>query len=181
MKALSLLQPYGSLMFVPDGKRFETQSWRTNHRGLLAIHASKKLDKWHGGFARKHHATLWPNDEERVIPTGAIIGLVKIVEVYTTDDALNAGMISDTEKLFGDYGPGRFAWRTSDSIKLPFPIPCDGMLSLWEVPVEVVRQIDEQVTNVWLEEKRNAMSPEEFYNLHMNVPVEKTEGVWPQT
>ncbi len=146
MKALSLLQPYASLMFVPDGKKFETRSWRTHHRGLIAIHASKKLDKWHLGFARQHAGILLPRGEEEMIPTGAIIGVLDIVDIFTTNTAIDAGLIvRPLEREFGDYGPNRYAWATANPIKLPFPIPCNGALSLWTVPDHIERQIIEQI------------------------------------
>ncbi len=133
-------------MFVPDGKRFETRSWRTQHRGLIAIHASKKMDNWHKGFARKHYRILSPDGEEPAVSVGAIIGVLDIVEMYTTNEAIDAGLIDrPLEREFGDYGPNRYAWATANPIKLTFPIPCNGMLGLWTVPDHVERQIVEQV------------------------------------
>ena len=46
MKALSLMQPWASALFIrrPDGKvlkSIETRSWKTNVTGRIAIHASK--------------------------------------------------------------------------------------------------------------------------------------------
>lgn len=40
MKALSLLQPWATLIDV-GAKTIETRSWPTSYRGLVAIHASK--------------------------------------------------------------------------------------------------------------------------------------------
>jgi hypothetical protein len=40
MKALSLTQPWATLV-VTGEKEVETRSWRTNHSGMIAIHASK--------------------------------------------------------------------------------------------------------------------------------------------
>jgi activating signal cointegrator 1 len=40
MKALSLMQPWATLLICGE-KTVETRSWRTSHRGLLAVHASK--------------------------------------------------------------------------------------------------------------------------------------------
>lgn len=39
MKALTLWQPWASLIALGE-KRYETRSWATSYRGLLAIHAS---------------------------------------------------------------------------------------------------------------------------------------------
>jgi activating signal cointegrator 1 len=42
MQAISVNQPWASLI-IAGAKRIETRSWSTNHRGPLAIHASKKF------------------------------------------------------------------------------------------------------------------------------------------
>lgn len=41
MKALTLCQPWASLIAWGE-KQYETRSWSTDYRGLLAIHASKR-------------------------------------------------------------------------------------------------------------------------------------------
>ena len=43
MKALTLYQPYASLIAV-GAKTIETRSWGTSYRGGLLIHAGKKCD-----------------------------------------------------------------------------------------------------------------------------------------
>ncbi len=171
MKAFSLLQPYGSLMFVPDGKRFETRSWRTHHRGLIAIHASKKLDNWHRGFAEKHRRILFP-DEGHILPIGAIIGVLDIVDMFTTNEAIDAGVIDrPLERKFGDYGPNRYAWQTTNPIKLTFPIPCNGALGLWTVPDHIERQIVEQIHDCWchvsVEEQPEYDSHRDYFETHV--------------
>ena len=42
MKALTVKQPWAHLI-AAGAKRWETRSWSTNYRGLLAIHASKDM------------------------------------------------------------------------------------------------------------------------------------------
>jgi hypothetical protein len=41
-------------------------------------------------------------------------------------------MLSPSEKAFGDYTPGRYAWLLADVRRLPEPIPARGALGLWE-------------------------------------------------
>lgn len=41
MKVLSIKEPYASLI-KNNIKKIETRSWKTNYRGKLYIHASKK-------------------------------------------------------------------------------------------------------------------------------------------
>jgi hypothetical protein len=43
MKAISLWQPWASL-WVSGRKIHETRSWRTRHRGWLAVHAARRIE-----------------------------------------------------------------------------------------------------------------------------------------
>ena len=40
--------------------------------------------------------------------------------------------LDETERLLGDYSPGRFAWVLKNPRKLPTPIPARGQLGFWE-------------------------------------------------
>jgi activating signal cointegrator 1 len=148
MKALSLKQPWASLMFVANGKEFETRSWRTKHRGLLAIHASKSYPPIDRALrTRAPYRTALRHEGE--LPLGAIIGILDIVDIFTTYTAIDAGLIHrPDERRYGDYGMNRFAWQTANAFKLPFPIPCNGALSLWDVPEYVEDQIKEQLPHL---------------------------------
>lgn len=44
MKAITIIQPWATLIAI-GAKRFETRSWATTHRGPIAIHAGKKIDR----------------------------------------------------------------------------------------------------------------------------------------
>jgi hypothetical protein len=39
--------------------------------------------------------------------------------------------LTDQERAFGDYTPGRFVWLLSNVRALPEPVPCKGALGLW--------------------------------------------------
>lgn len=139
MKALSLTRPWATLIAI-GGKRVETRSWSTTHRGQIAIHASKGFPKWARDFATTEHTLgrlLSP------IPTGGIIALARIVKVERTQDVEQS--LSALERLYGDYSFGRYAWFLEDVIKLPQPVVCKGALSLWEVSSDVLRLIQAQV------------------------------------
>lgn len=41
-------------------------------------------------------------------------------------------LMSDQERAFGDYTPGRYAWLLANVQALETPIPAKGALSLWE-------------------------------------------------
>lgn len=94
MKALSLTQPYATLIAI-GAKRIETRSWRTSYRGLLAIHAAVGLGPVGGkrglrdlAFGRSEFRealraagfnSLGLLSPERVLPLGAIVAVCDLV------------------------------------------------------------------------------------------------------
>ena len=144
MKALTLWQPYASLM-VGSFKTYETRSWSTKHRGWLAIHAAKKEPDYifdminpHFEYVNKGVKAWWECLESmgysgwRELPRGAVIGLVKIDGIYQTETIRDE--IGLLNKTFGDWRDGRFAWRTDTLATISFsePISAKGSQRLWE-------------------------------------------------
>lgn len=101
MKALTLTQPWASLVELGE-KWIETRSWRTGHRGPIAIHAGKRkahdvrLGDWRW---QRDTSYLWrPRANRAEIPesyevsTGAVVAIaflvdvVPIVEIYDARD-----------------------------------------------------------------------------------------------
>jgi len=159
MKALSLLQPWASLIAQGD-KRIETRSWSTSYRGQIAIHASARPRgaKWqgfmdvcetgadYGRTARFFHEAI-PDPE--TLPFGAIIAVVDLAQILTTTPGKLRlfpswpGSLSDKERAFGDYTPGRYAWCLENIRPLPEPVPCRGALCLWDAPADVKARVME--------------------------------------
>lgn len=133
MKAITLWQPWASLIAV-GVKRFETRSWRTPYRGLLAIHAGTyKLPR--ADFNAFPADLLELLDvhgiglDRQAWPYGQIVALAKVVDMVPTSRAVNEGLADETEQLVGDYTPGRWAWRFDQVV--PVSIPCGGERGLW--------------------------------------------------
>jgi activating signal cointegrator 1 len=144
MKAISLIQPYATLILL-GYKQLETRSWQTSHRGNLAIHASAGKPDWARAVCEtdpyirraleKHGLTF------DTLPRGAVLGTVGVRGMHVIDKPLVV-RISPLEFACGDYSmPGRYAWELFAPVPLAEPIPCRGALSVWEVPTEVVQQI----------------------------------------
>lgn len=132
MKALTLTQPWATL--VATGlKRVETRSWRTNYRGRIAIHAAKGFPKAAQEFASFDIA---PGILPDRMPLGAIVATAVLKNCRPTEEALLT--LSEGERHFGDYSPGRWAWFLEDVIPLEEPVGCLGALSLWEIPPETM-------------------------------------------
>jgi len=140
MRAVTIRQPWATLIAL-GAKRFETRSWATKHRGDIAIHAGKVIDK----KACQHpeieailtkHGYLKPTD----LPTGAVIAtgvLINCWQSFVQEDQVileSAGKIKNInafEELVGDYTEGRYAWELEHMNILQNPVPTKGYLSLW--------------------------------------------------
>lgn len=131
MKALSLWQPWGTLMEL-EAKRNETRSWGTSYRGPLAIHAAKK---WNGDLSKLcWREPFWAALRDHLpLPLGHILCVVDLFDCVQIN-AGNAPPPDSDERAFGDYTPGRFMWRTRNCVRLAKPIPFCGAQGFFEVP-----------------------------------------------
>ncbi|MEH7484998.1 2-oxoglutarate dehydrogenase E1, partial [Neobacillus drentensis] len=120
MKVLSMIQPWASLFVLGEAK-YETRSWKTNYRGSIAIHTSKKVDKAvcsHEGIRvllDKHGFSI------ENLPTGVIIAVcklencLKIIEDNQTYAILEDGQsVSGNDYYLGDFSVGGYAWKVQD-------------------------------------------------------------------
>lgn len=129
MKALSLLQPWASLV-VLGHKKIETRSWTTAYRGPLLIHAS--LGKSGKAFARFPEIRQYIPEFD-TLPFGALIGEVFLEEVIRFDGAGDDFLQSITleERAFGDFSAGRYGFVLKDAVAFEEPIPAKGRLGIW--------------------------------------------------
>jgi len=153
MKALTICQPWATLVTI-GAKRIETRSWSTTYRGPLAIHAAAGLGPVGGfkGLVRQcrvdpFRGVLRAAADDGLIPEyiddyplGAIVAVAELVEVYQilegvtgfyAEDSSILFDLTDQERAFGDYTPGRYAWLLADVRRLEEPIPARGALGLW--------------------------------------------------
>lgn len=145
MKALTVRQPWASL--IADGtKVYETRSWpppKTLIGERIAIHAGKQCDhRAADGFGYA------PYDME----LGVLVCTARIVAAhYLWGDQHHGVIQSSTRSLsrdadpdfgcqmygaipidaYGDYAPGRWAWRLVDVDPLDPPVPARGRHGLW--------------------------------------------------
>jgi hypothetical protein len=140
MRAISLWQPWASA-WVLGIKKIETRHWGTDHRGALAVHAAKRL--------QRDEAEWWERLAENDLrfpaqpPLGSIVGVVEIVDCVPTDRLMgraggDVGRISDQESRWGNYGRGRFGWVAGAFRALPEPIPWRGHQSFFSIPDEIL-------------------------------------------
>jgi hypothetical protein len=90
MKALSLLQPWASLVAIRE-KRIETRSWSTHYRGPLAIHASARMTREQKELCQSEpfRSTLLTHCIGVInftnMPLGAVIATCNLVDCLTIE------------------------------------------------------------------------------------------------
>lgn len=156
-------------------KSNETRHWkpRLELPYTVVVHAAKRYDaqtrgayvRWpfadalrrcgyHAGDPRKFKTIDFGNGVmRRAVPLGALVGTVEIYDVVDTQAWLReegakprAGESFAEEQQFGDYAPGRFAWKLRNPIAFREPIAFSGRQdALYAVEQETRRRIDEQV------------------------------------
>lgn len=172
MKALTLTQPYASLIAI-GAKRIETRGWRTHHRGPIAIHAGIGLGPV-GGVAGlrtivnrepfravlaawdRHWGTDILGEPSYYLPRRRIVAVANLVDCVPTAnvDAPHHGtatwragnrwwVLTDQERAFGDYSQGRYAWLLADVRRLERPVLARGAQGLWTLPADVQAAVEE--------------------------------------
>ena len=132
IKALTLHQPWATAV-VSGAKKVETRSWRSLSRGLLAIHSSKRFDP----MSEPVIPGMSEEDIGPYLPRGEVLGLVEVVSCFPTT-AEEVARLSEVERSWGDYGPGRWGWNLKRLWRFERGIPARGRQGLWnwEVPFE---------------------------------------------
>lgn len=136
MKALSLWQPYASLIAC-GLKRVETRSWATSYRGPVLIHAAQRWTRAERDALAKLRAD-WDSIRARLnvadIRLGAVVAVARVAScVEMTPEIVDlCERTAPLELAVGDWKPGRFAWALEDVRALPAPVPCGGARGLWE-------------------------------------------------
>ncbi len=139
MKAITIKQPWATLIALGE-KQFETRSWQTKHRGQIAIHAGKSIDKeacddsWIKSTLAEHGIKSYKD-----LPTGVVLATAELVDCYKVEatvgyvSVLSKGKtVESLEVAFGDYTEGRYAWELDNLHVLTYPVAAKGQLSLWE-------------------------------------------------
>lgn len=141
IRGLTLWQPWATLVAI-GAKRYETRSWKPPKRVTrIALHAAKRISEAPGPRDRElFHRVL----RDRVIPLGCILGIFDIVDVIETDGTRPPGG-AEYERTFGDYTPGRYAWRLEPVLICQPPIYCKGGQRFWWLPESIHMAIDQAV------------------------------------
>lgn len=139
LRGLTLIQPWAEA--VASGmKQWETRSFTTGYRGLVAIHASKGMPAFARRFAETERAL--GRLPER-LPLGAVVAVADLVAARPAQEV--ALEVEALERLYGDYSWGRWAWRLANVRRLAEPVACRGARGLWRLDAETSRAVLEAV------------------------------------
>lgn len=131
MKAISLWQPWASAI-VEGLKHYETRSWRPTWEGIpIAIHAALRRDPQAMQFLehQRDHGYLL-NDP---LPFGAVVAVAVLTRCVPTNAIRDR--LTLFEREWGDYSPGRWAWKLEDVRPLRFPLPWKGRQGWFDVEI----------------------------------------------
>lgn len=128
MKAITVHQPWASLIAI-GAKRYETRSWKTNHRGRLAIHAGKVWSDDHQAFVDDLSDEFPHLILPEALPLGAIICVCDLVDCVPVEQIRD--QLTPLERELGDYSDGRYAWELKVVKVAPDPLPMGGKQGLW--------------------------------------------------
>lgn len=141
IRGLSLTQPWAWLV-TSGPKDIENRRWNTRYRGLVAIHAAKRMPDEDVQAAFMMLADVTGNDEqwalseaEKTLPLimrSAIVGVARIVDVLPPTQSPMRPW-----RMAGQHG---FVLEDRRAIE---PIPCAGALGLWRLPPNVEAQLRE--------------------------------------
>lgn len=134
-KAISLHQPYAQLIAV-GAKSYETRSWKTNYRGLIAIHACSKPARWneHKRLVSSFKDLLNYKDCEY----SAVVAIANLTDCIEMTEEFIAAQ-SETELRCGDWQVGRYAWKL-ENLQILESVEAKGKQGLWnwEPPVNLL-------------------------------------------
>ncbi len=130
MKALSFRQPWAELI-LQGRKTLDLRTYSSHYRGLLAIHASKTIER---------EACLRYGLDPKKLTIGGIVGVVELTDVIplTKTDYDNR----QVEHLTGrPYQKQMYGWVLRNPQRLPEMVPIRGQMRLFNVDLSL-KQID---------------------------------------
>jgi len=137
MKALTIHQPYASLIFGWPGldpamvKRIENRTWSTRYRGPLLIHAGTST-KW---------IHTWEGPMPHPLLVGVILGSVDLVSCWQIASIRQAPETFPLAWLKHHiHATGPICWVLRHPRRILEPIPFKGQQGLYEIPDDVLAE-----------------------------------------
>lgn len=139
IRGLSVRPPW-SWAITWAGKDIENRTWGTTYRGLVAVHASLKIERdalMATPAAIRKYLTAQRDMDPRLAVTGAIVAVAELADCH--DGAREQGECSDWALRW------QWHWRLVNVRPLRTPVPCKGSLGLWRLPPDVEAAVRAQM------------------------------------
>lgn len=138
MDAISVKQPYAWLM-ATGLKRMQPITWKSELRGVLALHASTGFPESLKRLCTEHKdiSGVMCGIKPEQLTRGAIIAVLFITDCVTVESLISGGMtpyMSHREYAFGNYRAGRHVLLIEAVRQLNEPVVTDGKKGIWQVP-----------------------------------------------
>ncbi len=132
MKALTVRQPWAHAI-IHSGKTVENRTRPTKHRGLLAIHAAKTIDK--PALTDPRITTTPALADARL---GEVVGTVRVIGCHHASEcAKDTGGDPVVDFCSPWAEPDSYHWVLTAPQKHPISTPLVGRLGLFDVPKEI--------------------------------------------
>jgi hypothetical protein len=149
--ALTEHEPWGTLIAY-GAKKIETRSWRApKWLKRFCIHCGKHWDEQMCSNEFVARALCQPPEDRARFVRGGLVAVVELIECIPTDDRkirLELRRLGNREKHFGNYAPGRWAWRLQVILLISPPIMCRGRQRLWKVQPEIAAVINSELRRI---------------------------------
>lgn len=129
MKTISIHQPWAQLIIL-GLKQYETRNYPIQHRGPLAIHATKSREFETLFFDPAFLPWLeaWGYNSPADLAYGAVLGTVNLLSVHVSNECQPNAF----ERAWGDWSKGRFVWKLELVERFERPVTVQGQRGLWE-------------------------------------------------
>lgn len=137
MKVISIWQPFASLI-VKGYKVFETRGWAApasvigQHIGIASTKTIVPGQRAHCAdevFKGFYESLNLPSFEQ--LPRGYLLGTARLDSVeLMTEEFIEE--VSAEEQAYGWWSVGNYAWRLTDPVEFPHPIPIKGAQGLYD-------------------------------------------------
>jgi hypothetical protein len=146
LRAITVYQPWTTLLTLPGVKAVETRSWRSDYRGPILLHAARRWTRKERVVAQDLHRRYPQHIPASIYQPvlGAVLAVGDLMRCARVEDLVAEGL-HELEIACGDYSPGRFGFVLSNMRVLRSPVPVRGWMRLWTPKPELVRAIEAEL------------------------------------
>lgn len=155
MKVISVKQPYAWLM-ANRFKRLQPITWKSDHRGVLLLHASNSFPESLKRLCKEHPdiSGVMRGLKADQLPRACIIAVLYVSDCLPVSEVLRGEMVTHKERAFGNFNGDRHVLVIEAVRQLSQPVRVDGRKGLWDledqfITPELTRIAREMGARLW--------------------------------